>query len=163
MDNQLYRIHGIPQDANDSEIRKLHSRLIRDVEKFIQQTEVDKLSITISTDIKNEQNSEFNKEQNEGSINSELSFEKRALQYSSQQPSYGFSHLEIAGKVRDDLITAIDAISVESTVFDAWGLRNIQPNPRTILNFYGPPGTGKTLAAHAIADYLDKPILLVSY
>jgi len=48
-------------------------------------------------------------------------------------------------------------------VFDEWGLRKIEPFPRTALNFHGQPGTGKTLAAHAIASKINRPILVASY
>ncbi len=42
---------------------------------------------------------------------------------------------------------ALDLIEQEHKVFDEWGLRAIEPFPRTALNFHGPSGTGKTLAA----------------
>ena len=32
-----------------------------------------------------------------------------------------------------------------------------------MLNFYGPPGTGKTMCAHAIANFLQRPLLSLNY
>ncbi|WP_208821801.1 ATP-binding protein [Tolypothrix sp. PCC 7910] len=66
-------------------------------------------------------------------------------------------------QVKEDLLLAVDLIELETQVFDIWGLRKIEPFPRTALNFYGKPGTGKTLAAHAIASKINRPILVASY
>lgn len=54
-------------------------------------------------------------------------------------------------------------IQLEQRVFDEWGLRKIEPFPRTALNFHGVPGTGKTLAAHAVASRIERPIMACSY
>ena len=78
-------------------------------------------------------------------------------------PSFTFDQLILPESVRQEIETSIQTLNVESLVFDTWGLRAIEPNPKTALNFYGPPGTGKTLAAHAIASYLGKKILVASY
>ncbi len=66
-------------------------------------------------------------------------------------------------EVEEDLLLAVDLIHLEVKVFDDWGLRKIEPFPRTALNFYGSPGTGKTLSAHAIASKINRPILVASY
>lgn len=162
MENQIY-IHGIPKGVNENEVIKLRSRLIRDVGGFIQKNRIENLSINFGKNAMSDKNITPPEGRPQGSSDLEELIEKRALQYSSQQPIYRFSHLIVPDQLQDDLLSAIDSISVEKIIFDAWGLRDIQPNPRTTLNFYGPPGTGKTLAAHAIASYLEKPILLASY
>lgn len=89
--------------------------------------------------------------------------EKETPVYAAQRPSYTFEQLILPETIKDEITLAIQVLKVESLVFDTWGLRAIEPNPKTALNFYGPPGTGKTLAAHAIADYLEKKILVASY
>lgn len=94
---------------------------------------------------------------------SEQSIADRARQYKAQKPLYSFEQLVLAEEVKENLLSQVDAIEVESIVFEEWNLKKFQPNPRTVLNFYGPPGTGKTLAAHAIADRLNKQIMLASY
>lgn len=58
---------------------------------------------------------------------------------------------------------ALEIIRHEYVIFDEWGLRAIEPKPRTALNFFGPPGTGKTLAAHALASYLKQPIVVANH
>ena len=80
-----------------------------------------------------------------------------------RSPSFSFDQLILPDEIRQEIEMSIQLMQVESKVFDEWGLRSIEPNPKTALNFYGPPGTGKTLAAHAIASYLRSKILVASY
>ena len=47
-------------------------------------------------------------------------------------------------------------------IFEQWGLKEIA-FPMVALSFEGPPGTGKTMAAHAVAHYLGKKIITLSY
>ena len=85
------------------------------------------------------------------------------IRYLPQKPLYTFEQLILPEDTLEAIRNAIELLKVEKIVFDDWGLRAIEPNPRVALNFYGPPGTGKTLAAHAIANYLHKTILIASY
>lgn len=94
--------------------------------------------------------------------NSNVSTESN-VRYIPQEPFYTFRQLVLPEDTMQEIRNAIELLKVESIVFDDWGLRKIEPNPRIALNFYGPPGTGKTLAAHAIANYLQKRILIASY
>jgi SpoVK/Ycf46/Vps4 family AAA+-type ATPase len=87
----------------------------------------------------------------------------RADRYSPRAPLYTFDQLVVPAGVMLELTSAVDLLAVEETVFRRWGLRKIEPYPRTALNLYGPPGTGKTLAAHALAHRLDKKIIVASY
>ena len=92
-----------------------------------------------------------------------LSLEERAAQYQPQKPQFTFEQLIVPEAVYTNLMLATKIISLERRVFDDWGLRKIEPFPRSALNFYGEPGTGKTLAAHALAAHLGREILLASY
>ncbi len=65
--------------------------------------------------------------------------------------------------LKDELLLAIETIRLEPLVFDTWGLRAIEPFPRSALNFHGAPGTGKTLAAHGVAAAIGTNILVASY
>lgn len=52
----------------------------------------------------------------------------------------------------------------ENLIFQSWGLAETHQQQRQIaINLYGDSGTGKTLAAHAIANELQKPLLIVDY
>ena len=52
----------------------------------------------------------------------------------------------------------------ENLIFQSWGLAETHQQQRQIaINLYGDSGTGKTLAAHAIANELQRPLLIVDY
>jgi SpoVK/Ycf46/Vps4 family AAA+-type ATPase len=87
----------------------------------------------------------------------------RTRQYAAQQPQFAFEQLVLPEAVKDQLITAVEAIRLRARIYDDWGLRAIEPAPSVALNLHGPPGTGKTLAAHAIAARLGMPIIMAGY
>ncbi len=93
----------------------------------------------------------------------ELSVEERAKQYESRKPFFDFEFLVVPDDLRESLLSSMDLVRLEELVFDRWNLKSIEPFPRTALNLHGPPGTGKTLAAHAMASYVGRPILMASY
>ncbi|OPZ83125.1 MAG: ATP-dependent zinc metalloprotease FtsH [bacterium ADurb.Bin429] len=93
----------------------------------------------------------------------EVSVEERAARYTPMPPRWPMEALVVPQAVRDELLLAIETIQLETLVFDTWGLRAIEPFPRSALNFHGAPGTGKTLAAHGVATQLGAPILVASY
>lgn len=94
---------------------------------------------------------------------SEIDYEKRALSYQAVEPEYTFDRVILPSEVREKIDEALNIFKYNSKVFDEWGLRAIEPHPSSSLSFYGPSGTGKTMAAEAIASYLGKKILRVSY
>jgi len=93
----------------------------------------------------------------------ELTTEQRAEQYAAVEPLHQLEQLIVPADMMAQINLTIHAIRVEPLVYDTWGLRTIEPFPRSALNFHGSPGTGKTLAAHAIASALGKKILVASY
>lgn len=93
----------------------------------------------------------------------EITLEERARQYRSRPPLFDFDFLVVPEEVKESLLASIELILLEETVFERWNLRSIEPFPRAALNFHGNPGTGKTLAAHAVASYLNKTLLMASY
>ena len=78
-------------------------------------------------------------------------------------PKYKFDQLVLSQQILDDIRHKISLFQLRNLVFEEWGLKTIEPYPRSALNFYGPPGTGKTMAAHAIAQLLGKKIILATY
>jgi len=79
------------------------------------------------------------------------------------QPKYTFSQLIIPDSVKEEIMTALSVIKNKKLIYDDWGFGQVEPNPRSILNFYGEPGTGKSMCAHAIASELGKPLLALNY
>ena len=87
----------------------------------------------------------------------------RAIEYQPTSPKWSFDQVILPNSVRRELEIVINIIQFEPLVFDEWGLRAIEPYPRSAINFHGAPGTGKTMTAHAIASKLDKKILIATY
>lgn len=94
---------------------------------------------------------------------SDIETHERANTYKSVLPTFSFNRLVLPKKVKKELLIAMSLIEKEEYIFNNWGLNEIEPFPRTVLNFYGKPGTGKTFAAHAMAQKLEKPILVATY
>lgn len=87
----------------------------------------------------------------------------RIGQYVPSRPLYDLARLIVPQATMQQLLLATSVLAQERLVFDDWGLRAIQPYPRTALNLHGAPGTGKSLAAHALASHLGVDILQASY
>jgi len=136
------------------------SRLLNAMNKLLEETKLENINVSITT-----------KEENQANNNSVQAKKKeidptpedRAKRYKAGQPLFSFEQLIVSKQVEDDLLLAVDLIQLERKIFDEWGLRKIEPFPRTALNFHGKPGTGKTLAAHALASKINHPILVASY
>lgn len=79
------------------------------------------------------------------------------------EPKYQFEQLILPDATLHEIKHKISLFQLKNKVFEEWGLKKIEPYPRSALNFYGPPGTGKTMAAHAIAQFLGKKIILATY
>lgn len=166
--NRDIRILGIPDSIPETIAAVFRSRLITAVNKFLNQTNLENIKIIIGTasdlqNINGENSSSIESEDNKQNPENDLSSEKRASKYETGKPLFDFEQLVVPEEVTEDLLLAVDLIELEPRVFDTWGLKKIEPFPRTALNFYGKPGTGKTLAAHAIASKINRPILVASY
>jgi ATP-dependent 26S proteasome regulatory subunit len=151
-------IQGIPNNVAETDAAICRSRMLTAVNELLDKTHLDHINITVSnTSQLNNSNSEHKKSSDD------LSVQERAGKYKASKPLFDFEKLVVPESVRDELLLALDLIQLESKIFDEWGLRKIEPFPRTALNFHGPSGTGKTLAAHAIASLIKRPILIASY
>ncbi len=160
-------VQGIPDRVPEAVAAVCRSRLFNAVNKLLDETNLEDIQITVGTQSANQKNgqksSDGSKDAAENKSNYDLSPEDRAKKYQPTQPLFTFEQLVITKQVEEDLLLAVDLIELESKVFDDWGLRQIEPFPRTALNFHGKPGTGKTLAAHAISSKINRPILVASY
>ncbi len=83
--------------------------------------------------------------------------------YIPQIPKYTLDKVILSKDIKDEILEALNVIENKHLIYDVWGFGEIDPYPRSILNFYGPPGTGKTMTANAIANNLNKKILALSY
>lgn len=154
------RIQGIPSNVPESIAALCRSRLVSATERLLDDSKLKDIKIIVGT------SSTFQQEdtsKNTKRRDVDLSPEERAKRYQTSKPLFTFDQLVMPKFVEEDLLLAVDLINLESKVFDKWGLRKVEPFPRTALNFHGAPGTGKTLAAHAIASKIERPILVASY
>jgi SpoVK/Ycf46/Vps4 family AAA+-type ATPase len=167
--NRPLVFEGIPEGNAAGHAGVLRSRLATSINEFLDDVRLQDIEITIGTPALMQKrtppmaarNGNEPEAQSKGSDDPPI--EERARQYETIQPRFRFDQLIVTEEVMEDLLSAIEIIRLERKVFDEWGLREIEPYPRTALNFHGKPGTGKTLAAHAIAHNLGRPILVASY
>lgn len=81
-----------------------------------------------------------------------------------EDPKYTFDEIILSKATQSQINKALSFKLHNDLVFNQWGLKNTHKNAnRVCLNFYGLPGTGKTMAAHAVAHYLGKKLILVNY
>ncbi|MEU9890110.1 ATP-binding protein [Sphaerisporangium sp. NPDC051011] len=90
----------------------------------------------------------------------ELDLEGRMSFFVPVKPLYDMSQLVLPAATIEELHIAVDTVRLRGLVFDTWGLRAIEPHPRSAISLHGGPGTGKTMTAHALAHLLGRPILL---
>ncbi len=146
-------IYGMPAAISEAEAVLCRSRLLRAVDALREETGVDEVDIRIT---KAETVRRF-------AGRDELSVGERAERYTATDPLWGMDRLIAPGSLLDELDAVVRMAELESLVFDTWGMRAIEPFPRSVLNFHGPPGTGKTMAAHAVASSLGRSIIAASY
>lgn len=154
-------VAGIPDTVEEVESAIFRSRLDRAVRELAKETGLESLNIKIA--LNPQANQSLPAATGNTQAGEELSLEQRAAFYHSREPLYTMQQLFVPDRVKDEIAAAMELIRLEPLVFDSWGLREIEPFPRSVLNLHGPPGTGKTLAAHAIASEMGKPILSASY
>ena len=79
------------------------------------------------------------------------------------EPRYRFDQMILSDHVKQELDDAMKIVKHKDLIYNVWGFGEVDPVPRSILNFYGEPGTGKTKCAHAIAHSLGKKLLALNY
>lgn len=89
--------------------------------------------------------------------------DEKAIDFIPVKPRYNFSQIILEDSIRKEIFDAVKVIECKELIYNDWGFSEVDPVPRSILNFYGEPGTGKTMCAHAIANHLGKNILALNY
>lgn len=79
------------------------------------------------------------------------------------EPKYSLSQVILDDATKEELNHCIVLLKNISKIYYDWGFIDIDPVPRSIVNFWGPPGTGKTMCVHAIAKELNKKVLILNY
>ncbi len=79
------------------------------------------------------------------------------------KPRYRLDQVVLSEAMHRDIQEAVGILRCREVIYETWGFREIDPEPKAVLNFYGPPGTGKTMCAHAIAHHLGMPIMCLNY
>lgn len=81
-----------------------------------------------------------------------------------ENPKYTMEQLIVSEVVKEELLNSISLFQYQNVLFKEWGFSETHPySSKMTINLYGPPGTGKTMAAHAIAERLEKKLLIVNY
>ena len=83
--------------------------------------------------------------------------------FAPTSPKYSFEQMILPKEVKQEIDEALNIIKHQNLIYKDWGFETVDPVPKSVLNFYGPPGTGKTMCAHAIANFLQRPLLSLNY
>ncbi|MBR6962553.1 MAG: AAA family ATPase [Prevotella sp.] len=103
----------------------------------------------------------FDKKENVKSASSEDSNE--VTLYLPKEPRYSFAQVILPQETLDDIFDALNIVKYQNLIYKEWGFEDIDPIPKSVINFYGPPGTGKTMCAHAVAKELGFKLLALNY
>ncbi|MDO4988393.1 MAG: AAA family ATPase [Synergistes sp.] len=155
------RVFGI-NFLSDDDFAEYNSFFKTKANKILRENNRKELDIRITTNTTDALRKDKTADGNE-THSDEKSIRERARNYRAIEPEHTFEQLILPQETKTEITNAADLAEVQDLVFGTWGLKKIEPHPRTALNFYGPSGTGKTLAAHALAHRLKRKILSASY
>lgn len=85
------------------------------------------------------------------------------LKYVAVDPESDLEDIVLPEKVLHKLMRATKIIKNRDIILNTLGYSKVDKNIKSIICFYGPAGTGKTKTAKAIANFLNKKIVISSY
>ena len=140
----------------DDSIKKMKEFEMLGKGSFSNPKTVEKKDYTESENNYNKKNS--NSEQIDNDI------ENRKNMFVPEEPRRSFNDLVINKKTKNQILVALDKIQNHELLYETWGLKQIDPDSQGVaINFFGPPGTGKSFGAEAVASYLGKKLIRISY
>lgn len=89
--------------------------------------------------------------------------EDKAVVYHSVDPIFTLDEVVMNQDERDSIMRAISLVKEKELIYNKWNFKKVDKHTKSVLCFHGVPGTGKTMAAHGVASFLGKKILIGSY
>lgn len=87
---------------------------------------------------------------------------KKKAVVKKEKKGVSFESVIIAEDKKKQILAAISQIDNSTTIFEKWGFGDIfEKGTAVSLLFDGGPGTGKTLMAEAIANKIERPLIIV--
>lgn len=91
------------------------------------------------------------------------SSEQDRPKFVAEEPIFTLDEVVMNDDERDAIMRAVTLVRERELVFEKWNFKKVDKHTKSILCFHGAPGTGKTMAAHGVAHYLGRKILIGSY
>ena len=89
--------------------------------------------------------------------------EDKVVVYHSVDPIFTLDEVVMNQDERDSIMRAISLVKEKELIYNKWNFKQVDKHTKSVLCFHGVPGTGKTMAAHGVASFLGKKILIGSY
>lgn len=96
-------------------------------------------------------------------LTSESGKNEQSIMYHSTDPVFTLDEVVMNQDERNSIMRAISLVKEKDLIYNKWNFKQVDKHTKSILCFHGVPGTGKTMAAHGVASYLGKKILIGSY
>jgi len=153
-------IENIPNTIDNKKQMILISKLSMLFNNFINDNNINTFDVHVHAKYPDDNKNIKDEEKTKNEDASEI---EKNISYLIQEPQYSFDQLILDNETIQELIYFIKSENVNNKVFNEWNLKKIEPFPKLALNFHGPSGTGKTMTAHALANKMNKKIILASY